>query len=69
MKKHNISTYFQQVCAVDWDGQSYIKKVYQEKNGLRLVSINPIFKDKFATFDEDPRIIGKVVDTFTPMEG
>ena len=49
------------VYAVDWDGQTYIKKVYKEKDGLRLVSINSKYKDKFAPFDEDPRIIGKIV--------
>ena len=26
------------VYAVDWDGQTYIKKVYREEEGLRLVS-------------------------------
>ena len=56
------------IYAVDWDGQTYIKKVYKEKDGLRLVSINSKYKDKFAPFDEDPRIIGKVVGNFMPIE-
>lgn len=56
------------VYAVDWDGQTYIKKVYREPNGLRLVSLNPKYKDKFAPFDEDPRIIGKIVGNFMPFE-
>ena len=56
------------VYAVDWDGQTYIKKVYKEKDGLRLVSINSKYKDKFAPFDEDPRIIGKIVGNFMPSE-
>lgn len=56
------------VYAVDWDGQTYIKKVYKEKDGLRLVSINSKYKDKFAPFDEDPRIIGKIVGNFMPIE-
>lgn len=57
-----------QVYAVDWDGQSYIKKVYKEENGLRLVSTNEKYSDKFAPFTEEPRIIGKVVASFTPLE-
>ena len=56
------------VYAVDWDGQSYIKKVYKEEKGLRLVSTNEKYSDKFAPFTEEPRIIGKVVGSFTPIE-
>ena len=56
------------VYAVDWDGQTYIKKVYREPDGLRLVSLNPKYKDKFAPFEEDPRIIGKIVGNFMPIE-
>lgn len=56
------------IYAVDWDGQSYIKKVYKEKDGLRLVSINDKYDDKFAKWEEEPRIIGKVVGNFMPME-
>ena len=56
------------VYAVDWDGQSYIKKVYKEEKGLRLVSTNEKYSDKFAPFSEEPRIIGKVVASFTPLE-
>lgn len=56
------------VYAVDWDGQTYIKKVYKEKDGLRLVSINNKYKDKFAPYEEDPRIIGKIVGNFMPVE-
>lgn len=56
------------IYAVDWDGQSYLKKVYKEKNGLRLVSLNNKYADKFAPFSEEPRIIGKVVGNFIPLE-
>lgn len=56
------------VYAVDWDGQSYIKKVYKEKDGLRLVSLNDKYDDKFAKWEEEPRIIGKVIGNFMPME-
>ncbi|OFR41568.1 phage repressor protein [Streptococcus sp. HMSC071H03] len=56
------------IYAVDWDGQSYIKKVYKEKDGLRLVSLNDKYDDKFAKWEEEPRIIGKVVGNFMPIE-
>ncbi|MGO3073371.1 MAG: LexA family transcriptional regulator [Pseudolactococcus laudensis] len=56
------------VYAVDWDGQSYIKKVYREEEGFRLVSTNEKYSDKFAPYSEEPRIIGKVVGSFTPIQ-
>lgn len=56
------------IYAVEWDGQTYIKKVYREKDGLRLVSLNKKYNDKFAPFSEDPRIIGKIVGNFMPKE-
>lgn len=56
------------IYAVVWDGQTYIKKVYREEDGLRLVSLNNKYSDKFAPYDEDPRIIGKIVGNFTPVE-
>lgn len=57
------------VYAVDWAGQTYIKKVYKEKDGLRLVSLNRKYAPLFAHKDEEPRIIGKVVGHFMPVEG
>ncbi|MDG4503396.1 XRE family transcriptional regulator [Streptococcus suis] len=56
------------IYAVVWDGQTYIKKVYRENYGLRLVSLNNKYSDKIAPYDEDPRIIGKIVGSFTPVE-
>ena len=56
------------VYAVVWNDQTYIKKVYCEKDGLRLVSINKDYKDKFASYDDNPRIVGKIVGSFTPLE-
>jgi len=55
------------IYAVDWDGQTYIKKVYREPDGLRLVSLNPKYKDRFAPYDEDPRIIGKIIGNFMTL--
>ena len=56
------------VYAVVWDSQTYIKKVYREKEGLRLVTINKDYPDKFAPFDENPRVVGKIVGHFMPLE-
>lgn len=56
------------IYAVEWDGQTYIKKVYREEEGLRLVSLNKKYSDKFAPFDENPRIIGKIIANFMPLE-
>lgn len=56
------------VYAVEWDGQTYIKHVHRETTGLRLVSSNPDYPDQFAPFDEAPRIIGKIVGHFIPIE-
>lgn len=56
------------VYAVVWDSQTYIKRVYREEEGLRLVSINKDYPDKFAPFDENPRVIGKIVGHFMPLE-
>ena len=57
------------VYAVVYNNQTYIKRVYREENGLRLVSINPKYKDIFISYEEDPRIVGIIVGNFVPMEG
>lgn len=56
------------VHAVVWNEQTYIKRVYLEEDGLRLVSINKKYKDKFAPYDDAPRIVGKIVGNFMPLE-
>lgn len=59
------------VYAVDFDGKSYLKKVYFESNGCRLVSINHKYSDIFVELpctDYWFNIIGKVVDSFTPVD-
>ena len=57
------------VYAVVCNNQTYIKRVYREEDGLRLVSINPKYKDIFISYEEDPRIVGIIVGNFVPMEG
>ncbi|AYG02055.1 XRE family transcriptional regulator [Lactococcus allomyrinae] len=74
----SLPEYDGQVCAVDnvERGMAYIKCVNVEKKGFRLVSINdatdelgnPLFLDIFLPFSENPRIIGKVVAAFTPID-
>ena len=54
------------VYAVVCNSQTYIKRVYREEHGLRLVSINPKYQDIFLSYDEDPRIVGIVVGNFRP---
>ena len=56
------------VYAVVWNFQTFIKKVYREKEGLRLVSINKDYKDIYIPYDENPRIVGKIVGDFMPLE-
>ncbi len=56
------------VYAITWNEQLYIKKVYLEDNGFRLVSINKDYPDKFAPAEDEPRIVGKIVGNFMPIE-
>ncbi len=56
------------VYAVAWNDQLYIKKVYLEKDGYRLVSINEDYPDKFVPAEDEPRIVGKIVGNFMPIE-
>ncbi|MFC3927615.1 helix-turn-helix domain-containing protein [Streptococcus caprae] len=56
------------VYAVAWNEQLYIKKVYLEDEGYRLVSINKDYPDKFAPAEDEPRIVGKIVGNFMPIE-
>lgn len=66
--KQNSFDYDGAIYAVEWEGQTYIKKVYREENGLRLVSLNKKYPDKFASFDDNPRIIGKIIANFMPLD-
>lgn len=56
------------VYAVVWNSQTFIKKVYREEEGLRLVSINKDYEDFHIPYDENPRIVGKIVGDFMPLE-
>ena len=52
------------VYAVVCNSQTYIKRVYREEHGLKLVSINPKYTDIFLSYDEEPRIVGIIVGNF-----
>ena len=56
------------VYAVVCNNQTYIKRVYREENGLRLVSINPKYRDIFISYDEDPRVVGIIVGNFMSLK-
>ena len=55
------------VYAVVCNSKTYIKRVYREEKGLRLVSINKSYKDKFVSYNDNPHIIGKIVGSFIPL--
>ena len=76
-KYHNGSVALIRETGFDYDGavyavvcnnQTYLKLVYREEEGLRLVSINPKYKDIFITYDEDPRVVGIIVGNFMPLK-
>ena len=55
------------IYAVVCNSQTYIKRVYREEQGLRLVSINPKYKDILIPYDEKPRVVGIVSKNFKPI--
>ena len=76
-KYHNGSVALIRETGFDYDGavyavvcnnQTYIKRVYREEEGLRLVSINPRYDDIFISYDEDPRVVGIIVGNFIPLK-
>ena len=59
------------IYAVDYDGKSYLKKVYFESDRIRLVSLNKKYKDIYIDFPLEGvylNIIGRVVGNFTPVK-
>ena len=56
------------VYAIVCNNQTYIKRVYREEEGLRLVSINPRYDDILISYDEDPRVVGIIVGNFIPLK-
>ena len=54
---------------LNWNGSLYIKKLYREEDGFRMVSINPDVAERFIPFEDEIRIVGKVVGHFMPVIG
>lgn len=58
------------VYALVWEGRTYIKKLYREPGGFRMVSINKKGNpDRFISSEDELRIVGKVVGHFMPIVG
>lgn len=58
------------VYALSWNDSVYIKKLYREENGFRMVSLNGNYSDKWIPYCEDnPRIVELVVSHFMPVIG
>ena len=57
------------VYALSWNDAVYIKKLYREDDGFRMVSLNKDYPDKFIPYEDEPRIVGLVVGYFMPVEG
>lgn len=55
------------IYAVVCNSQTYIKRVFREENGLRLVSLNPKYEDIFLSYNNEPRIVGTIIGSFTPI--
>jgi len=55
------------IYAVVCNSQTYIKRVFREENGLRLVSLNPNYEDIFLSYNNEPRIVGAIIGNFTPI--
>lgn len=60
------------IYAVDYDGKTFLKKVYFEGDLIRLVSLNKKYDDIVISLPVDPymylNIVGKVVGSFTPVD-
>lgn len=60
------------IYAIDYDGKSYVKKLYNDGDRYRLVSINDKYEPIKINIPIEPgiyfNIIGKVVDSFTPVK-
>lgn len=57
------------VYALSWNESVYIKRLYWEENGFRMVSLNKKYPDRFIPFEDEPRIVGLVVGHFMPVIG
>lgn len=60
------------VYAVDFDGKTFLKRVYNDGGQFRLVSYNDKYEDILIDIPVDSdiyfNILGKVVDSFSPLD-
>ena len=57
------------VYALSWNDSVYIKKLYREDHGIRMVSLNDNYPDKWIPYEDNLRIVGRVVSHFMPVIG
>lgn len=57
------------VYALSWKDSVYIKKLYRDEDGFRMVSLNKNYPEKFIPYEDEPKIVGLVVGHFMPVEG
>lgn len=57
------------VYALSWNDSVYIKKLYRDEDGFRMVSLNKDYPEKFIPYEDEPRIVGLVVSHFMPILG
>lgn len=67
--RSNCFDYDGAVYALSWNDSVYIKKLYRDEDGFRMVSLNKDYPEKFIPYEDEPRIVGLVVGHFMPVEG
>ena len=55
------------VYALTWNEAVYIKKLYRDEQGFRMVSLNPNYSEQFIPYEENPQVVGLVVNHFMPV--
>ena len=55
------------VYALTWNEAVYIKKLYRDEQGFRMVSLNPNYPEQFIPYEENPQVVGLVVNHFMPV--
>ena len=45
-----------------------IKRVFNDPTGIRLISLNKKYSDKFIPHEEEPKLISRVIATFIPLD-
>lgn len=58
-----------EVYALSWNESVYIKQLYREEAGFRMVSLNDDYPDKFIPYEDEPRIVSLVISHFMPVVG